>query len=330
MAGAASRSPSSSRVPGVVTQGRSGSASPMSGEASRRSSPSATALAPRLHAGCAAVHRVEVNYRTDYVVSLNGAPSSSASSRAGPRAVDALAGASLGDGVARLDCGSDLADGHASVSALRRSARRQAGRSAEARDHGRGSEPITMIVASVGRGDDALFRLGVTDVRRGAVALVAIGDGADAERAHGAGSSSGEAELRHDGGGRTRGRTIAIVIAMVMVIGTGGSAGSRWARRCIARRGGVKHDRGQALADKVAVRVAAARRASVDGAQHRGRRDAEAGAEAGEGSPLRARAAPARSAAPRCARRARRKKGAPVLAEARTGAGERGDGRLTR
>ena len=129
---------------------------------------------------------------------------------------------------------------------------RQPGRSAEARDHGRRSEPISMIVASVGRGDAGPFRLGVTDVRRGAVALVAIGDGADAERAHGAGCSSGEAELRHDGGGRTRGRTIAIVIAMVMVIGTGGSAGSRWARRCSGRRGGVKRGRGQALADKAA------------------------------------------------------------------------------
>ena len=42
-----------------------------------------------------------------------------------------------------------------------------------------------MIVASVGRGDDAPFRRDGTDVRRGVMALVAIGDGADAERAHG-------------------------------------------------------------------------------------------------------------------------------------------------
>ena len=71
---------------------------------------------------------------------------------------------------------------------------------------------------------------------------------------------------------------MAIVIAMVMVIGTSGSADCRWMRRCSARDGGVKRDGGQAHADKAAVGVAAARRASVDGAKHRGRRDAEAAA----------------------------------------------------
>ena len=232
--------------------------------------------------------------------------SSSSSSRAGPQAVDELAGASLGDGVVKLDCGCDLTDGHGSAASLRRSARRQVGRSAEARDHGRGSEPITMIVVSVGRG---------------AVALVAIGDGADAERAHGAGCSSGEAELRHDGGGRTRGRTIAIVIAMVMVIGTGGSAGSRWARRCSGRRGGVKRGRGQALADK------AARSASLS----RGERPSTVRSTEADAMPkLGRKRERARRfererrrrgcAKPRCARRARRKRGAPILAEARTGA----------
>ena len=53
----------------------------------------------------------------------------------------------------------------------------------EASDHGRRSGPITMIVTSVGRGDVGPFRCDGTNVRRTAEALVAIGDGADTERA---------------------------------------------------------------------------------------------------------------------------------------------------
>ena len=55
----------------------------------------------------------------------------------------------------------------------------------EASDHGRRSGPITMIVTSVGRGDVGPFRRDGTNVRRTAQGLVAIGDGADAERARG-------------------------------------------------------------------------------------------------------------------------------------------------
>ena len=82
-----------------------------------------------------------------------------------------------------------------------------------------------MIVASVGHGDDAPFRRDGTNVRQGVMALVAIGDGADAERALGACRSSGRGGLPRDGGGRTRERTIANVVAMVMVIVTSGSGG---------------------------------------------------------------------------------------------------------
>ena len=45
---------------------------------------------------------------------------------------------------------------------------------------------------------------------------------------------------------------MAIVIAMVMVIGTGGGAGCRWTRRCSARNGGLKLDRGKTIEDSTA------------------------------------------------------------------------------
>ena len=103
--------------------------------------------------------------------------------------------------------------------------------------------PIAVVIASAGLGDAEPFGLGGTMVEQGVEALVAIGDGADGEPA----------------------------ITMVMVIGTGGSAGSRWARRYSERRGDVKRGRGQALADRAAGGVCAARRASGDGAQRRAR-----------------------------------------------------------
>ena len=78
MVGAAGRSPCSSRVPGVVTTSRSGQAAPMSGEASRRSSPSATALTPIAHPG-RAVHLAEAKCRTKSADALVGAPSQSQS-----------------------------------------------------------------------------------------------------------------------------------------------------------------------------------------------------------------------------------------------------------
>ena len=162
--------------------------------------------------------------------------SSSSTSQAGLHGVDALAGASLGDGVVKLDCGSGFADGHASVPALPGSARRQPGRSAEGRARGRRSDPIIVVFASAGRGDAEPFRLGVTDVRRGGEALVAIGDGADGEPARRACSSSCGTEARRDGGGCTRRRTIVIAMVMVIVIGTGGSVGSRWEQQCSGRR----------------------------------------------------------------------------------------------
>ena len=100
-----------------------------------------------------------------------------------------------------------------------------------------------MFVTSAGRGDDAPFRRDGTDVERGVAALVAIGDGGDAEHAHGACRSSGRGVLPHDVGDRTRRRTIAIVIAMVMVIGTGGSAGVDAQAGAAAGDGGVMLER---------------------------------------------------------------------------------------
>ena len=58
MVSSVDRSPSSSRTSRVVTPGRSGAAAQWSGKASRRSSPSATALTPGTRMGCA-VHRGE-------------------------------------------------------------------------------------------------------------------------------------------------------------------------------------------------------------------------------------------------------------------------------
>ena len=101
-------------------------------------------------------------------------------------------------------------------------------------DQGRRSRPITMIVTSDRLGDAGPCRHGVTNVRRTAEALVAIGDGADAEHAHGSCTPWVEGDLRNDVGGRTRWCTIAIFIAAIVVTGTSGSAGSPCARRCEA------------------------------------------------------------------------------------------------
>ena len=114
MVSAVDRSPSSPRVSGVVTPGRTGTASPTSGKASRHSSPSATALTPSVRAG-RALHRAEVSGRTAIAVALVGAPSASLSSRsrAGPLAVDARAGAVAGDGGVKPERGRGLAEGTA-------------------------------------------------------------------------------------------------------------------------------------------------------------------------------------------------------------------------
>ena len=69
------------------------------------------------------------------------------------------------------------------------------GRSAEARDRGWRSALVSTVIAGV---------------RRGVVALVAYGDGADAGPAHGMRGSSRGGEVRHGRDGRTRGRAIVI------------------------------------------------------------------------------------------------------------------------
>ena len=108
---------------------------------------------------------------------------------------------------ALLNCGRNETGGRRADGRVRRARDGwpdgQPGRSAETRDHGRRSEPITMIVARA---------------------------------VHGACRSSGRGGLPRDGGGRTRRRAIAIAIAMVMVVGTSGSAGSRCAGRCSGGR----------------------------------------------------------------------------------------------
>ena len=86
-----------------------------------------------------------------------------------------------------------------------------------------------MIATSVGRGDVGPFRHDGTNVRRTAEALVAIGDGADAEHAHGRCSPWVEGDLRNDVGGHTRRCTIIIVTAVVIVIAA--QAGARAAMR---------------------------------------------------------------------------------------------------
>ena len=119
---------------------------------------------------------------------------------------------------ARWECLS-AAGGRATAARRRRLAGRQPGRSAEARAHDRRSGPITIVVITVGGGDAGPFRLGDTGVGRGVAALVAIGDGADAEHAHGARSSLGGSESPHGMGHRTRQRTIAMVIIIVTSAG---------------------------------------------------------------------------------------------------------------
>ena len=104
-----------------------------------------------------------------------------------------------------------------------------------------------MITTSVGRGDVGPFRHDGTNVRRTAEALVAIGDGADAEHAHGTCSPWVEGELRHDVGGCSRRRSIIIVIALVIVIAARESAcGDARAGGGIGN-GGARLDRGAGL-----------------------------------------------------------------------------------
>ena len=163
--------------------GHAGTAAPLSGKASWRSSPSATALTPSVHMTRAA-HLAQASCCTAAAFALADAPSpsswSSLSSAAG--AVDARAGAMLGEHGVRLHRGQTVVRARRSG---RRSIGRQQGGCAEARDHDRRSVSIAMIVTGVGLGDAGPFRRGDTDVRRGVVALVAIGDGTEAERSHG-------------------------------------------------------------------------------------------------------------------------------------------------
>ena len=130
----------------------------------------------------------------------------------------------LGEDGARLDCGQTVA---------RRSIGGQAGRRAEARDHDRRSVSVAMIVTGVGLGDAGPFRRGGSDVRRGVVALVAIGGGAEAECSRGTSRPSSGCAAR--GGGRTR----RCAVAMDIITGTSGSARGRCADRCSARRRGA-------------------------------------------------------------------------------------------
>ena len=82
------------------------------------------------------------------------------------------------------------------------------------------------------------------------------------------------------GGGAARGggRTRRCAVAMDIITGKAGARAVE-ALADAALGGGVRLGRRQGFADGTAVASAAARRASVDGAQHRdGRRDAEAAA----------------------------------------------------
>ena len=98
-------------------------------------------------------------------------------------------------------------------------------------------------------GDVGPFRRDGTNVRRTAEALVAIGDGADAEHAHEACSSSGGSELPHDDVGRTRWRIVSIFIALVIVIAVREGACSDEGAGVGNDNGGGRLDRGQAFAD---------------------------------------------------------------------------------
>ena len=90
------------------------------------------------------------------------------------------------------------------------------------RDRRRRSKRIVMIVVRVGRGDAGSCRHGCTDVRRGVVAFVAIGDGTDGEPAQRSRSWSPGGEAQHGGGGRTRQCAVAIVLVIV-IFGSGGA-----------------------------------------------------------------------------------------------------------
>ena len=86
MVSAVDRSPASSPVPNVVTPDRAGSAAPLSGEASRRSSPSATAQA-EARCGWARGRAAATKARTVGAGFAGGRSRSSLSSRAGARSV---------------------------------------------------------------------------------------------------------------------------------------------------------------------------------------------------------------------------------------------------
>ena len=153
----------------------------------------------------------------------------------------------LGEDGARLDCGQTVARAQRSGDGRLEGRREDVQRLT--RDHDRHSVSIAMIVTGVGLGDAGPFRRGGTDVRRGVVALVAIGDGADAEGARVTCSPQAEGDLRHDIGGRTRWCTVAMFIALIFVIGTGGSTRSPCACRCKGRRRRALLDCGQTVAD---------------------------------------------------------------------------------
>ena len=104
-----------------------------------------------------------------------------------------------------------------------------------------------MIVTSAGLGGVGAFRRDGIDVRRTAEALVAIGDGGDAEGARVTCGSAVEGELRHDVGGRTRWCTMAMFVALIVVTGTSGGTRSPCAGRCKGRRRRALFDCGQAF-----------------------------------------------------------------------------------
>ena len=81
--GAASSSPSSSSVSSGVTRGHSVTAASLSGRASRRSSPSATAPTKSMHKG-PAVRLAELKSCVTMVTALAGAPSPSVVQRSSP------------------------------------------------------------------------------------------------------------------------------------------------------------------------------------------------------------------------------------------------------
>ena len=137
------------------------------------------------------IRKPEVNCGTMSVAALVGAssgsssPWSSSSLHAKSRAAMGVPVLGTTMAVGGSITGADLAVRRARACGNRAKveAGRQAGGGAGARDRNRRSEPLAMIVMSAGLSGVGPFRRDGTNVRRTAEALVAIDDGADAERA---------------------------------------------------------------------------------------------------------------------------------------------------